>query len=266
MQSYKYTMWRLNNTFALALIILSTIFLTGCLPQFTKSKPVKVPPEFSKELDSISGSYEIEYKKYSMNQGDTIWKISQNFGVSPESIINLNHINDVKNLKTGQILLIPVPKTSHVTSKSISNQTIPAPVTIANKTSAVSSYGFIWPLNNKVFVGFGDYKNGYVNTGLDIEANLNDDVLAVKDGTVIVVLNNSGGGGKVVVIKHSNYEHSWYAHNSRIFVRKGMQVKRGQVIAKAGQSGDALRPELHFKLFKKDKAVNPQSYLSYLPY
>ncbi len=241
----------------LQIIVLSfSLFAAGCL-----NTPIKrgisgdVPLNLTRELDEISGKSRVVYTKYYLKKGDTIWKVSKQFGVLPETIINVNNIKDVTNLKTGQMLNVPVNQTVVVNEVQATR--------VSGNQSSVSAHGYIWPIKNRVLRRFGEYKNGFKSTGLDIEAELNDDVLAAKAGRIIVVANNTKGWGKVVVMEHANDEKSLYAYNSKIFVQKGMQVQRGHVIAKAGQSGKAVRPGLHFKIFKKDKPVDPLFYLSY---
>lgn len=246
---------RINHSIKLvfSLIIPSLFFFSGCL-QTPPVNSVKIPDKLSKELYAIEEKSSVEYSKYYVKQGDTIWKISREFSVLPDTIISLNNIRDVTNLKTGQMLLIPGTQSNAI-------GIVFPPLKIKNQLS-VSAQGFVWPIKNRVLTKFGVYKNGHKNTGIDLEGTENDDVVAAKDGEVIVVSNNSGGWGKVIVIKHNEGEHSWYAFNSKVFVKKGMRVKRGQVMAKAGQSGGAVMPGLHFKIFKDDKPVNPLFYLT----
>jgi len=64
-----------------------------------------------------------------------------------------------------------------------------------------------------------------------------------------------------VLIKHENGYVSAYAHNGELDVKKGDVVKRGQVIAKSGVSGDVTSPQLHFQLRKGEQPVDPIKYL-----
>lgn len=232
------------------LILLLAFCFSGCLQQFVKMKPV--PDKFIEELQKIEEPQDLEFTKYSIKRGDTIWKVSKEFGVSPDTIVQINQIADVKNIKPGQTLIIPASQKSQ-------NQFV-NPQIVKNHLP-VSRQGFVWPIKNRILSQFGDYKKGSKNTGIDIEATLNDNVLAAKDGKVIVASNNSDGWGKTIVIEHVRNIHTWYAYNSEILVNKGVRVKQGQIIAKVGMSGKAERPKLHFKLFVNDKPVNPLNYL-----
>lgn len=246
----------LPNISSCVLIISLSIYFSGCIPQFRRGSGT-VPAKFEQELQKIDEPQDVGFLKYSVKKGDTVWKISREYGVSPESIIRINNINDVTNIKTGQEIQIPVQTTAQNT---ILVQNVYSKPVIKNSGNT-SAQGFIWPLKNRILTQFNQFKNGTKNTGIDIEAEENEDVLAANSGKVIAVSDNAEGGGKVIVIKHEKGIHTWYAHNSLVLVKKDMQVKRGQVIAKAGHSGNAERPKLHFKIFINDKPVNPISYL-----
>src|SRR5262249_23512146 len=70
------------------------------------------------------------------------------------------------------------------------------------------------------------------------------------------------GYGNLVLIRHSNNWVSAYAHNDEILVKRGDQVRRGQVIAKAGRTGQVNQPQLHFELRKGSRPVDPTKYMT----
>ncbi len=92
--------------------------------------------------------------------------------------------------------------------------------------------------------------------GVDFAAKRGTPLLAVASGKIIYS-GWMGGYGRVVKIKHSNGYISLYAHQSRIRVKKGTHVKKGQIIGYVGSSGRSTGPHLHFGLYKKNRAVNP---------
>ncbi|MGR3221360.1 MAG: peptidoglycan DD-metalloendopeptidase family protein [Candidatus Anammoxibacter sp.] len=245
----------LPNILTCTLITVFIIFFAGCASQ---RKMGSVPVKFKEELRIIGQPRDLELKRYSIKRGDTVWKVSKKFGVSPDTIVQINHIADVTDIKIGQTLLIPMSQRSQ-------HQTAAVAPRIIKANLPASRDGFIWPVKNMVVSRFGDRKNGGKNTGLDIKTTLNEDVVAAKDGTVIVVSNNSDGWGKTIVIEHVRNMHTWYSYNAGILVYKGTKVRRGQVIAKAGHSGKAgvsnSESKLHFKIFVNDKPVNPLTYL-----
>ncbi len=225
---------------------LFSMFLVGCAQAPEKAAP------------ATSVSRKPGYTTHRIRHGETVWAISRKYNVSPQTIIALNGIKDVTDIEVGTEILIPRTDYSPNTKTASLSTSTP---TSTGSTSSVSSKGFIWPAKGKVTHRYGDIVAGQKNTGVDIESQTGQDVLAAKGGVVEAVTNNPNGWGKVVVLRHSGDIHTWYAHNSKILVRKGNWVRRGQVIAKVGQSGSATRPELHFKVFRSDKPVNPLSYL-----
>ena len=253
----------LSNILTGILTISFIISLIGCVFQ---GKTGSVPDKFKKELQIIGQPRDLGFTKYSIKRGDTVWKVSKKFGVSADTIVQINRISDVTDIKIGQTLLIPMSRRSQGSTVPVPHE-IPKPKShvaaprIIKKNLPASRNGFIWPVNNMILSQFGDRKNGIKNTGIDIKTALNEDILAAKDGTVIVVSDNSDGWGKTIVIKHVKNVHTWYSYNSGILVNKGMKVRRGEVIAKAGQSGKTRESKLHFKIFVNDKPINPLTYL-----
>lgn len=245
----------------LFVVFLIFMILQGCGPQKRDDQPVSLQKKTLKTNYSVNKTQTLRYIKYTTKKGDTIWKISKAYGVSPETIVKVNRIPDVTDVKIGKTLLIPVPQT-FVTHPSVVKGSVNVNQHLTVKQNLpVSKHGFVWPLKRKVISRFNDYKNGRAIKGIDIEAMVNDDILAAKDGKVIVVSNNPSAWGKSVILEHGQNMHTWYANNSKIFVSKGMRVKRGQVIAKAGNRYASERPRLHFKIFVRDKPVNPLIYL-----
>ena len=96
--------------------------------------------------------------------------------------------------------------------------------------------------------------------GTDFGARRGTPLLAVYDGRVSFS-GRLGGYGKVVKIKHPSGYESLYAHQSRIKVRRGQKVKKGQIIGYVGSTGRSTGPHLHFGLKKRGRWVNPARYL-----
>ncbi len=87
---------------------------------------------------------------------------------------------------------------------------------------------------------------------------------AAEAGVVAYAGNDLKGYGNLVLIRHPNGFVSAYANNAEIDVKRGDVVKRGQVIAKSGESGDVASPQLHFELRKGSTPVDPTQYLAVL--
>ena len=73
--------------------------------------------------------------------------------------------------------------------------------------------------------------------------------------------NELKGYGNLVLIRHPNGFVTAYANNGELDVKRGDVVKRGQVIAKSGQSGNVSSPQLHFELRRGTKAIDPLDHL-----
>ncbi len=99
-----------------------------------------------------------------------------------------------------------------------------------------------------------------LHSGLDLKATYGTDIVAAEDGTVIYS-GNRGGYGKTVIIDHGGGLSTLYGHNSKLVVSKGQQVKRGQVIAKAGSTGYSTGVHAHFEVRINGKHTDPAPYL-----
>jgi murein DD-endopeptidase MepM/ murein hydrolase activator NlpD len=117
---------------------------------------------------------------------------------------------------------------------------------------------FRWPLRGAILQGF---KSGE-SDGVDIAAPAGEPVHAAADGICIAANDEMATYGKLVVIRHADGYVTVYADMSELDVKEGDHVRRGQVIAKSGESGGAASPRLHFELRKDGKAMDPIPRLS----
>ena len=112
---------------------------------------------------------------------------------------------------------------------------------------------FRWPLRGAIVEAF---KPGS-NDGIDIAAPVGEAVHAAADGICIAAGEEMKTYGKLVVIRHADGYVTVYADNSELAVKEGDRVRRGQIIAKSGESGGAPSPRLHFELRKDGRAIDP---------
>jgi murein DD-endopeptidase MepM/ murein hydrolase activator NlpD len=117
---------------------------------------------------------------------------------------------------------------------------------------------FRWPARGRVIKGF---KAGQ-NEGINIAVPEGTPVKAAEAGVVVYSGNEVKGYGNLVLIRHPNGFVSAYANNGELTVKRGDQVKRGQQIAKSGQTGDVSAPQLHFELRKGSTPVDPTQFLA----
>ncbi len=123
---------------------------------------------------------------------------------------------------------------------------------------AARQRGLVWPLRGKILKPFGEKGNGVAHTGINIETALNTPVLAADSGQVLYASNGLRGYGNMVLIRHDHGGMvSAYAHANHLLVRKGERVKKAQIIAVSGQSGNVDSPQLHFELRRNARAVDP---------
>lgn len=148
--------------------------------------------------------------------------------------------------------------------KGGSNDTAAASAAIDRAADPGSSSGtdFRWPVRGRIIAGFGAKPNGEKNDGINLAVPEGTAVKAAEAGTVIYAGNELEGYGNLVLIRHADGWVSAYADNRDLTVKRGEQVRRGQVIAHAGMTGSVTSPQLHFELRKGAKPVNPLDYLA----
>jgi murein DD-endopeptidase MepM/ murein hydrolase activator NlpD len=126
----------------------------------------------------------------------------------------------------------------------------------------MSGNSFRWPVQGRIVSAFGPKSDGGHNDGIDLAVPLGTSVMAAENGVIAYAGDELKGYGNLVLIRHSNNWVSAYAHNDEILVKRGDQVRRGQVIAKAGRTGQASQPQLHFELRKGSRPVDPTKYMA----
>jgi len=119
---------------------------------------------------------------------------------------------------------------------------------------------FAWPLRGRVLAAFGASVGGLPNNGIDVAAPVGTDIRAAEGG-VVAYAGGLDSFGNMILLRHPDGYLTVYAHAQSLTVKPGDTVRRGQVIAKSGQSGAASAPQLHFEIRKGATAVNPVQYL-----
>jgi murein DD-endopeptidase MepM/ murein hydrolase activator NlpD len=127
---------------------------------------------------------------------------------------------------------------------------------------------FGWPVDEgDITSGFGQRVDVITgegmerHTGVDISARSGTEVRATADGVVRVSSRDDNGYGQFVVIDHGFGYSTLYAHNSRLLVLEGDEVKRGQVIAISGNTGRSTSPHLHYEVRIDGVHQNPRGFL-----
>ena len=104
------------------------------------------------------------------------------------------------------------------------------------------------------------YKRRKFHAGLDFTSPKGTPIQATGDGKVILVRRSATGYGHHVKIDHGYGYVTLYAHMSKIDVKKGDKVNRGQKIGEVGSTGTSTAPHLHYEVIYKNKKVNPIHY------
>lgn len=132
------------------------------------------------------------------------------------------------------------------------------PLTGAQADASGVEPEFRWPARGRIIQGF---KSGG-NDGINISVPAGTSVRAAENGVVVYAGDGLKGYGNLVLIKHPNGFVTAYGNNAELEVKRGETVKRGQVIAKSGDTGNVNSPQLHFELRKGSTPVDPTNYLA----
>lgn len=232
---------------------------------------------------------------HTANAGDTIYSLSRRYKVSPQAIANANNLTLSTQLRIGQQIRIPVtapvanrqpapqvqpqrnvqsvPQTPP--AQTVQNENVPAPENVGvvrpNVPPAVSeapqnapSAGptFHWPVRGRILSAYGRKPNGQQNDGINVSVPEGTPIRAAEDGVVAYAGNELKGFGNLVLIRHADNWVTAYAHLGTIDVKKDQKIRRGEVIAKAGQTGGVTSPQLHFEIRKGSNPVDPEKHLS----
>lgn len=124
----------------------------------------------------------------------------------------------------------------------------------------ISVQGHFWPVNGVLTSHFGKWrgsrKRGRYHIGVDIAAPHGTPILAPLNGSVIYA-GRKGGYGLTVILDHGNGLATLYGHNSKLEVKEGDQVRKGQIISRVGSTGHSTGPHLHYEVRLEGHPVNP---------
>ena len=116
-------------------------------------------------------------------------------------------------------------------------------------------------MNGKIIGKYGPIDQWRRRDGIDIAAPRGAPVLAAQDGIVAYAGSGIRGYGEMILLRHDHGYITTYAHNASLLVEVGDVVRRGQVIARVGDSGDATQTMLHFELRKGREPIDPETLL-----
>jgi murein DD-endopeptidase MepM/ murein hydrolase activator NlpD len=218
--------------------------------------------------------------------GETLHSIARLYGKSVMVLATANNIRPDTMVKVGERLIIPgvqpgsavAPRAqapaaplagpTFATAESPHSARVATPEAPAQESTIKTAEpagglpSFRWPVRGRVIASFGPTPNGLQNDGINLAVPEGTPVKAAEDGVVAYAGNELKGYGNLVLVRHSNGFVTAYAHASEILVKRGETVKRGQVIAHSGQTGNVTSPQLHFEIRKGSTPVDPSQYLN----
>ena len=232
-----------------------------------------------------------------VNHGDTLMSIARRNHISAGELARANGLDSSAKLKIGMKLNVPVKASAAMApvAQPVVAQAAPVSAPPATKLAAVTTDSqqkarlaqttnveeapaaetpakaaeatgalptFRWPVRGKVITGYGAKTNGKSNDGINLAVPEGTPVKAAEDGVVAYSGNELKGYGNLVLVRHSNGYVTAYAHASELLVKRGDTIKRGQIIAKSGQSGEVGSPQLHFEIRKGSNPVDPLQFLN----
>jgi murein DD-endopeptidase MepM/ murein hydrolase activator NlpD len=237
-----------------------------------------------------------------VNRGDTLMSIARRNNVPVGELAKANNLDQTAKLSLGMKLTVPGSKSAAAAPVAQSVAVAPAqpvapvaapatkmaaaggppqsarlasattnvveekPVVEAASVKSSEATGalptFRWPVRGKVITSYGAKTNGKSNDGINLAVPEGTPVKAAEDGVVAYSGNELKGYGNLVLVRHSNGYVTAYAHASELLVKRGDTIKRGQIIAKSGQSGEVGSPQLHFEIRKGSSPVDPLQFLN----
>ena len=232
-----------------------------------------------------------------VNSGETLAGIARHNHIAVAELARANNLDRSAKLKLGTRLTVPTATTVDAASARPEAPGIQSAATIsAPPTSKVAAIApqqsvrlaqanpapeqlesnpaikpgeatgalptFRWPVRGKVITGYGAKTNGKANDGINLAVPEGTPVKAAEDGVVAYSGNELKGYGNLILVRHANGYVTAYAHASELLVKRGDPIKRGQVIAKSGQSGEVGSPQLHFEIRKGSTPVDPLQFLN----
>ncbi len=205
---------------------------------------------------------------HTVGKGQTLWRISQAYGVELQELAELNNILDLSQVKAGQKVFIPgafrtkrIEPYQQIQRKKTKQSSYDSNKKRSKKDVIKFEKGrFIWPVKGAIVKAFG-IRGGYRNNGLDIEVTGENSILASDDGEVIYANANLKGYGKTIIIKHKGGFTTVYTNHQKNMVKTGEHVNKGKKIASLGSSRPDNKYTAHFEIRKNRKPRNPLFFL-----
>jgi murein DD-endopeptidase MepM/ murein hydrolase activator NlpD len=275
--TFRERFWRFTSYLAIGLVFATgTVILAYKFLDSPKEKMLR------REIEALQLQYNLLHKKMDQTQivlndlqdrDDNIYRVIFESEPIPNSIRQagfggsdrysvFDNYDNAELLKTTTERLDKITKQLYIQSKSFDEV-----VKLAkNKEQLISSIPAIMPINNKDLRrqpgGFGwrthpIYKTPEFHPGMDFAAEQGTPIYATGDGVVETADANAQGYGNHVVINHGFGYQTLYGHMSKLAVRVGKKIKRGELVGYVGSTGLSTAPHIHYEVIKNGEKVNP---------
>ena len=252
-------------------VVLAIMLLAGCMQSSSRT--------YSRRYVRPSARAPIaKGLPYTIRSGDTFYSIARRFDRDWRDLLVANPKLDPHNLRPGGVIIIPgeakVPKVAEILKPVPDPVPWPFPQGKAPRYETPKSAGhpgpipaerhFVWPMRGRILARYGmavSWRRGEVNRGIDIRGKAGQLVVAAKSGR-INTFANVAGYGRAVLLEHSDGTSTFYGYLDEILVPHGRWIKQGESLASAGRSAYSRGTELHFRVMRGEKFINPLSVLS----
>lgn len=239
-----------------------TVSETFCLPEEIKNAE-EAAEKYYADGGKITFSFTVNEKETKYISFETVYQNSSSYYEGSSKV----KTEGVKG-ETLQTYRVTYKDDTQVSKELVSEKTVKSPVNkvvlIGTKKSTASTGKYRWPTQSvyvtsyygpRMLRGKYDY-----HIGIDLRAAKGTNIYAA-DGGKVTHAAYLGSYGYLIKIQHDNGDETYYAHLSKMSVKVGDRVYKGQVIAKSGTTGNVTGPHLHFEIRKNGKTVNPINYL-----
>ncbi len=222
------------------------------------------------EMDALRVTKEAELAaitELSDAKAQELLAMAENIGVDEEMLFNYWDELAVKDMEIEELERLEAERIAEEERKRKEEEERLRLLEEMKKNQSIDN--MVWPVpdSSRVTSKFGPRKAptagaSTYHRGIDIGAARGTDVLAAIAGTVTTAGYDSTSGYHIV-IDHGNGVETKYLHASKLLVKAGQYVERGQVIMKVGSTGVSTGPHLHFGLYTNGIAVDPLKYVSF---
>ena len=242
-------------------------------------------------------------RTYTVRAGDSLYGIAERYNLGRHQLARANGLASPYRIFPGQQLVLPgaatpaKPSTANIARRSVTEsrgasvpparptktqsgrgarapskpvrpverRTVPLREKTPVKVAPSPAGPLVWPVSGRVISRFGPKKGGLFNDGINLAVPRGTSIRAAGDGTVVYAGNELRGFGNLLLVRHGGGLTTAYAHNDTLLVGRGDRVRRGQSIARAGQTGGVTQPQLHFEIRKGKRAIDPVKLLGRPP-